>query len=171
MFSLLRKGISGNRKCAFIWNRISICTAALSVFNDPEAVEVKVLRYVHRSRRLNRDGSPGRPPRLSHRSVHWGCTFGAVYVTSLAGKSYRYWFGSWALRSCEVFPAPINALCWEMCIVLCYIWKVFTLKLGEPVKGCVHPPERRPGMCDLTLLFGISGLSFDSAFLFRLTFF
>ena len=27
-----------------------------------------VLRYVHRNRRLIRDGSPGRPPRLSHSS-------------------------------------------------------------------------------------------------------
>ena len=29
---------------------------------------VEVLLYVHRNRRFNRDGSPGRPPRLSHRA-------------------------------------------------------------------------------------------------------
>ena len=29
---------------------------------------VEVLLYVHRNRRLIRDGSPGQPPRLSHRS-------------------------------------------------------------------------------------------------------
>ena len=29
---------------------------------------VEVLLYVHRNRRLFRDGSPGRPPRLSHSS-------------------------------------------------------------------------------------------------------
>ena len=29
---------------------------------------VEVLLYVHRNRRLIRDGSPGRPPRLSHSS-------------------------------------------------------------------------------------------------------
>ena len=29
---------------------------------------VEVLLYVHRSRRFIRDGSPGRPPRLSHSS-------------------------------------------------------------------------------------------------------
>ena len=31
-------------------------------------VVVAVLLYVHRNRRLIRDGSPGRPPRLSHSS-------------------------------------------------------------------------------------------------------
>ena len=31
-------------------------------------VVVEVLLYVHRNRRLIRDGSPGRPPRLSHSS-------------------------------------------------------------------------------------------------------
>ena len=29
---------------------------------------LKVLLYVHRNRRFVRDGSPGRPPRLSHSS-------------------------------------------------------------------------------------------------------
>ena len=33
-----------------------------------EVVVVEVLLYVHRNRRLIRDGSPGRPPRLSHSS-------------------------------------------------------------------------------------------------------
>ena len=33
-----------------------------------EVVEEKVLLYVHRNRRFIRDGSPGRPPRLSHSS-------------------------------------------------------------------------------------------------------
>ena len=31
-------------------------------------VEVEVLLHVHRNRRFIRDGSPGRPPRLSHSS-------------------------------------------------------------------------------------------------------
>ena len=31
-------------------------------------VVVEMLLYVHRNRRLFRDGSPGRPPRLSHSS-------------------------------------------------------------------------------------------------------
>ena len=31
-------------------------------------VDVEVLPYVHRNRRYIRDGSPGRPPRLSHSS-------------------------------------------------------------------------------------------------------
>ena len=33
-----------------------------------KVVDVEVLIYVHRNRRLIRDGSPGRPPRLSHSS-------------------------------------------------------------------------------------------------------
>ena len=33
-----------------------------------ESVELSVLLYVHRNRRFIRDGSPGRPPRLSHSS-------------------------------------------------------------------------------------------------------
>ena len=36
-------------------------------------VEVEVLLYVHRNRRLIRDGSPGRPPRLPHSS--WVLSF------------------------------------------------------------------------------------------------
>ena len=31
-----------------------------------EKVVVEVMLYVHRNRRLIKDGSPGRPPRLSH---------------------------------------------------------------------------------------------------------
>ena len=39
---------------------------------------VEVLLYVHRNRRFNRDGSPGRPPRLSHSSwaLRYGCDHG-----------------------------------------------------------------------------------------------
>ena len=33
-----------------------------------DVVEEKVLLYVHRNRRFIRDGSPGRPPLLSHSS-------------------------------------------------------------------------------------------------------
>ena len=35
---------------------------------DTTGCSVEVLLYVHRNRRFIRDGSPGRPPRLSHRS-------------------------------------------------------------------------------------------------------
>ena len=48
------------------------CTRSVS--SSPEhghhrvAVVVEVLLYVHRNRRFIRDGSPGRPPRLSHSS-------------------------------------------------------------------------------------------------------
>ena len=35
---------------------------------DIPTIVVEVLIYVHRNRRFIRDGSPGRPPRLSHSS-------------------------------------------------------------------------------------------------------
>ena len=38
-------------------------------------VDVKALLYVHRNRRFIRDGSPGRPPRLSHSSSHTNFLF------------------------------------------------------------------------------------------------
>ena len=38
------------------------------VSTGPEYTLVEVLLYVHRNRRFIRDGSPGRPPRLSHSS-------------------------------------------------------------------------------------------------------
>ena len=37
------------------------------------AADVEVLLYVHRNRMLIRDGSPGRPPRLSHSSLIARC--------------------------------------------------------------------------------------------------
>ena len=44
----------------------------LNIHTVPELwekeLEVEVLLYVHKNRRLIRDGSPGRPPRLSHSS-------------------------------------------------------------------------------------------------------
>ena len=40
----------------------------LSFSAAPASVEVEVLLYVHRNRRLIRDRSQGRPPRLSHSS-------------------------------------------------------------------------------------------------------
>ena len=42
-------------------------------------VVVEVLLYVHRNRRLIRDGSPGRPPRLSHGSSR------ALYIWHQSG--------------------------------------------------------------------------------------
>ena len=55
-----------------------LCSAFQS--DAPPTDVVEVLLYVHRNRRLIRDGSPGRPPRLSH--------------------------SSWALVPTELFPAP-----------------------------------------------------------------
>ena len=40
----------------------------LTQFNEEREDDEEVLLYVHRNRRLIRDGSPGRPPRLSHSS-------------------------------------------------------------------------------------------------------
>ena len=39
-----------------------------AVIDEWTIVVVEVLLYVHRNRGLIRDGSPGRPPRLSHSS-------------------------------------------------------------------------------------------------------
>ena len=44
---------------------VSLCCAVVVV---AAVVVVEVLLYVHRNGRLSRDGSPGRPPRLSHSS-------------------------------------------------------------------------------------------------------
>ena len=46
----------------------SDATGDSAVTENDDDVDVEVLFYVHRSRRLIRDGSPGRPPRLWHRS-------------------------------------------------------------------------------------------------------
>ena len=42
--------------------------AVVVCFGSPVVVVVEVLLYVHRNRRLIRDGSRGRSPRLSHNS-------------------------------------------------------------------------------------------------------
>ena len=44
---------------------------------------VEVLLYVHRNRRLIMDGSPGRPPRLSHSS--WTLTYVCCLISSDVG--------------------------------------------------------------------------------------
>ena len=41
--------------------------------------------YVHRNRRLSRDGSPGRPPRLSHSSWALKCCFTSTETVGLLG--------------------------------------------------------------------------------------
>ena len=43
-------------------------TVRVGVYDVTYTVMVEVLLYVHRNRRFIRDGSPGRPPRLSHSS-------------------------------------------------------------------------------------------------------
>ena len=47
---------------------------------------VKVLLYVHRNRRLIRDGSPWRPPRLSHSS--WALTVGVEPTDQLVSAGF-----------------------------------------------------------------------------------
>ena len=44
---------------------------------------VKALLYVHRNRRLIRDGSPGRPPRLSHSSWALSCVSSSQFNVAL----------------------------------------------------------------------------------------
>ena len=47
---------------------------------------VEVLLYVHRNRRLIRDGSPGRPPRLSHSSDVCWCWWSLLYSAILRSR-------------------------------------------------------------------------------------
>ena len=49
---------------------------------------VEVLFYVHRNRRLIRDGSPGRPPRLSHSS--WALPLGVQDRAYIVPVSYTH---------------------------------------------------------------------------------
>ena len=51
-------------------------------------VVAEVLLYVHRNRRLIRDGSPGRPPRLSH-SSRVQCCFTSTETVGLLGTGAR----------------------------------------------------------------------------------
>ena len=55
---------------------------------------VEVLLYVHRNRRFIRDGSPGRPPRLSHSSwalVVLNCLLYSVEFEWPKGQSFTYY--------------------------------------------------------------------------------
>ena len=60
---------------------------------------VKVLLYVHRNRRLIRDGSPGRPPRLSHSSWALSTELLGVqpYLFSLCQWRAEKLVGSWRI--------------------------------------------------------------------------
>ena len=49
------------QRLAYSWRRVPVLILLVGWL-------VEVLLYVHRNRRLIRDGSPGRPPRLSHSS-------------------------------------------------------------------------------------------------------
>ena len=60
-FNMLEKKIISNGRP--VTGRGHVCS---------ESAELSVLLYVHRNRRFIRDGSPGRPPRLSHSS--WALT-------------------------------------------------------------------------------------------------
>ena len=64
-------------KCCFVSTETILRTinvrdgelrTATSTFTQPLSSDSSVLLYVHRNRRLIRDGSPGWPPRLSHSS-------------------------------------------------------------------------------------------------------
>ena len=68
-FSRGSRNVFGScRKSSFVFPTPSICLRHPS-FSEPDIiVVVKVLLYVHRNRRPVRDGSPGRPSRLSHSS-------------------------------------------------------------------------------------------------------
>ena len=59
--------------CWFCTSAVGLILFQISVLKTLHQTEV--LLYVHRNRRLIRDGSPGRPPRLSHSSwVLGNCT-------------------------------------------------------------------------------------------------
>ena len=81
-------------------------------------VVVQVLLYIHRNRRLIRDGSPGRPPRLSHSSWALSCNVVVVQVLLYVhrnrrlirdgspGRPTRLSHSSWAL-SCNVVVVQV----------------------------------------------------------------
>ena len=48
--------------------RLVLQSQSTFAYRSTVVVVAEVLLYVHRNRRFIRDGSPGRPPRLSHSS-------------------------------------------------------------------------------------------------------
>ena len=71
-----------------------------AVIDEWTIVVVEVLLYVHRNRGLIRDGSPGRPPRLSHSS--WapiGDKNQIAYLTTVSGNHTAYWLPLRGFRS------------------------------------------------------------------------
>ena len=106
---------------------------------------VEVLLYVHTNRRFIRDGSPGRPPRLSHSSwalIHARHIIIYTYVKEEKGKS-RKGRGHWVTD----FGYSRNIL-----------WLNFELEIDKiavtrcPVSSCV-------GVTQVALLVKKNGLS------------
>ena len=79
--------VFGLHYLAILCPPVRFCSSVLSVTHVhvcPERLVVEVLLYLHRNRRLIRDGSPGRTPRLSHSS--WALAWmGGVLVTKCPG--------------------------------------------------------------------------------------
>ena len=76
----LKKG-KGLKLCSYLHNSlggadVQLCSGCCTyiptrlqcLMSSPLEVDIEVLLYIHRNQRLIRDGSPGRPPRLSHSS-------------------------------------------------------------------------------------------------------
>ena len=64
-------------------------------------VQVEVLLYVHRNRRFIRDGSPGRPPRLTFTQL---LTYDGGPRPLRPFSSRRLWFVDTVLRLCPSLP-------------------------------------------------------------------
>ena len=95
---------------------------------------VEVLLYVHRNRRFIRDGSPGRPPRLTQllSSKQWDGLDMDFLFRSLVIVSCS--LAKVARRTKERQPLPSSALCpcHTACPVMCVLekgWKEETLFL------------------------------------------
>ena len=89
-------------------------TVCCSLYVSPEAqmqtlLMVEVLLYVHRNRRLIRDGSPGQPPRLSHSSWgrHW---FAWTCIYIYTGPC---WFAYREARALKWFLFECISVCCE----------------------------------------------------------
>ena len=98
-------------------------------------VVLEVLRYVHRNRRFIRDGSPGRPPRLSHTAPElWmshqllctGCSLGcAVGLQQWRGYNTDCTWGcpSNGLGTTQVVHGAVPTMAWvqhRLKLGLCY---------------------------------------------------
>ena len=106
MHNIYHVNLLTNNKCALRNDYQRTCWSITNLLGEIVVV-VEVLLCVHKNRRLIRDGSPGRPPRLSHSSWTLNlakCIHAYLYIWTQFYVQLPFLYTAWSNAYSEIGP-------------------------------------------------------------------